>query len=109
MRRTRRTGNFIIVLLFNILINLDGAIPAVILLGLHFWLGLPIWIFWAALGLWLGSMIIYMLVLGFASRCANSPEPYKENKNPYSNRNRNPYSAGGIKAEVKNQLPEKNE
>lgn len=84
MRRTKRSGNFIICLLFNMLLNIEGLIPAGVLLALHFILKWSIW--WAALaaGLWILWLIVWMLFVGWAGRCGSTPDPPKENKNPYS-------------------------
>ena len=84
MRRTKRSGNFIICLLFNMLLNIEGLIPAGVLLALHFILKWSIW--WAALaaGLWILWLIVWMLFVGWADRCGSTPDPPKENKNPYS-------------------------
>lgn len=83
MRKTKRTGSFFLVLLINIALNLDGTIPAWILLALHFWLDISILWFWLALGLWLGGILLWMALMGWANRCS-TPTPKKENKNPYS-------------------------
>lgn len=84
MRRTKRRGNFFLCLLFNMLLNLKGLIPAAILLALHFWLGWSVW--WAviAFGVWILGIILWMYFIGWASRCSSTPDPPKENKNPYS-------------------------
>ena len=84
MRQTKRSGNFLLCLLINMLLNLEGLIPAGILLLLHFWLGWSIW--WAALalGLWILGLILWMSFVGWASKCGSTPDPPKENKNPYS-------------------------
>ena len=84
MRRTRRSGTFFFCLLINILLNPEGFIPAAVLLVLHFVIGWPVWLAFAALGVWLLWITIGMLVIGWASRCSNIPDPPKENKNPYS-------------------------
>lgn len=84
MRKTRCTGNAILSLFLTLLINLDGTIPAFILLGLHWWLGWPIWLFWGALGIWFVSVLVHWLVIRWVSRCSNAPEKRLENKNPYS-------------------------
>ena len=84
MRRTKRSGGFIICLLFNMLINLEWSIPAWILLALHFWLDISIWWFVGAFAFWILSIISWMSIMGWASDCSNTPDPPKENKNPYS-------------------------
>ncbi len=83
MRRTKRNGNFFLSLLFNMLLNLEGTIPAWILLVMHFWRGWSLLWFWLALALWIVYLIIWMLVIGWAGRCSR-PDLPKENKNPYS-------------------------
>ena len=84
MRRTKRNGSFWLCLLFNMALNLEWTIPAWILLGLHFWLGWSIWWFWLALALWIIDILFWMGVMGWAADCSNTPDPPKENKNPYS-------------------------
>jgi hypothetical protein len=84
MRRTKRSGNFFLCLLINMLLNLEWSIPAWILLGLHFWLDISIIWFVAALALWIINIIFWMRVMGWATECSNTPDPPKENKNPYS-------------------------
>lgn len=88
MRRTKRSGNFILCLLFNMLLNFEGLIPAAVLLVLHFIFGWSVW--WSALAaaLWIVWLIIWMLFIGWAGRCSSTPDPPKENKNPYSVGNR---------------------
>lgn len=84
MRKTNRSGSFLLCLLFNMLLNLEGLIPASVLLALHFILKWSIW--WAVLaaGLWIVYLILWMLFMGFAAKCSNTPDAPKENKNPYS-------------------------
>jgi len=86
MRRTKRTGNFFICLLFNMLLNLEWSIPAWVLLILYFWVGLPLICFWIAFVAWIIIILCWMSVIGWASDCSNQPDPPKENKNPYSNK-----------------------
>lgn len=86
MKGTKRGGNFLICLLLNMVMNLRGAIPAVVLLILHFGIGLSLWWSFIAFGIWILGIIIWMLVIGWAGKCSNKPDPPKENKNPYSAR-----------------------
>ena len=83
MRRTKRTGNFFLCLLINIMLNVEGSIPAWILLILHFCIGISIFWFWLALALWIIYLLVWMKIIGWAGRCS-TPDPPKENKNPYS-------------------------
>lgn len=84
MRRTTHSGSFALCLLLNMLLNLKGLIPAAVLLALHFVFKWSVW--WAVLvaGLWIVWLILWMLFVGFAAKCGNTPDPPKENKNPYS-------------------------
>jgi len=84
MRRTKRGGSFWLCLLVNMVLNLEWTIPAWILLVLHFWLGWSIWWFVLALVLWIVDILFWMKVMGWAADCSNTPNPPKENKNPYS-------------------------
>ncbi len=89
MRKTKRSGNFFLCLFFNMLLNIEGLIPAVVLLILHFWLKLSIW--WAVgmFAAWIVYLIMWMSFIGWAGKCGNTPDLPKENKNPYSGGNTN--------------------
>ena len=86
MRRTSRSGSFFVCLVFNMLLNLEGLIPAVVLLVLHYALDWPLWPTFAAVGLWVLYLIAWMAVIGWAGRCGSTSDAPKENKNPYSNK-----------------------
>ncbi len=88
MRRTKRAGSFFFCLLINLILNLEWAIPGIILLVLHYWLGISIWFSVVAFVLWIAVMIAWMLVMGWARKCGDTPDPPKENKNPYSSKNK---------------------
>lgn len=84
MRKTNCGGGFFVCLLLNIVLNLEGVIPAAILLGLHYWLDISVWWAVAALALWIVGIMTWMLIMGWASRCGNEQDAPRENKNPYS-------------------------
>lgn len=86
MRRTRRSGGFFPCLLLNLLLNWEGAIPAALLFALHRWRGWPLWWAGLALALWIGGILLWMLVIGWASDCGSRRDEPRENKNPYSSR-----------------------
>jgi len=90
LRRTKRGYGFFFSLLINIFLNLEGAIPAVILLILHYIVDISIWWSVLAFALWIIYLIIWMLILGFVSRCSNTPDRKTVNKNPYSSTSYNP-------------------
>lgn len=85
MRRSD-ASSFFLCLLFNLLLNLEWSIPAWILLGLHYWLGISIRWFWGGLAFWVLSILADMWLIGWAARCGSEKDPPKENKNPYSTR-----------------------
>ena len=88
MRKTSRTGPFIAVLFFNILINFHLTIPGWILLILHFFI--PQYIQWwyclVYFGVFLLYMLIWMLILWGLGAWASTAEPTPpvKNINPYS-------------------------
>ena len=88
MRKTKRSGGFWLCLLINMMLNLEGLIPAAVLLVLHFLLGWSVW--WAALalGVWIVWLVVWMKLIGWAGDCSSTTDPPKENKNPYSVKNR---------------------
>ncbi len=83
MHKWREHRNLLICLLLNMMCNLDGTIPAFILLALHFWFDVSIVWFWLALGVWFLLITLRMALFAWANRCATPDRP-KENKNPYS-------------------------
>ena len=84
MRRAKRSGSFILCLLFNMLMNLEGLIPAAVLLILHFLFDWSIWWSVLAAALWIVLIILWMLFIGWSGRCGSTPDTPKEHKNPYS-------------------------
>ncbi len=87
MRRPAQTGSFLLSLLFGLLLNLEGLIPAVILFALHVIVGFPLWPSVVCVCLWVVSIAVQMAFFRFAAGCANEKDPPKENKNPYSVKN----------------------
>jgi len=94
MRKTSRTGSFFLVFLFNLFLNFHLTVPGWILLALHFII--PAYIKWWFCLVWFGAILLYlfiwMAILGFASKCANTaePAPPKKNLNPYSSQGYKP-------------------
>jgi hypothetical protein len=88
MRKTQRAGSFFLCLIINLLLNWEWSIPAWIGLALHLWLDISIWWFLGGLGLWILRVLAGMWLIGWASACGSIPDPPKENKNPYSAKNR---------------------
>ena len=89
MRRTKRSGSFLLCFLINLLLNLEWSIPAWIALALYFWFDIPIWWFIGGIVFWIFSILSGMWIMSFAIKAGNEPLPEKENKNPYSVRGEN--------------------
>ena len=89
MRKTKKNGSFLVCLLFNLIVNFEWSIPAWLLLAAHFIWNISIWWFVGGLGFWLLAMVSFMWVVGWASECSSHRDPPKENKNPYSVKNKN--------------------
>ena len=86
MRRTKRSGSFLLCFLINLLLNLEWSIPAWILLGLYVLFDISIWWFVGAVAFWITSILTGMWLMGWAAKNGNRKDPPKENKNPYSNK-----------------------
>ena len=86
-------GGFFLCLLWHALLYSFWTLPAWVLLVLHITVGLPIVWFWAALGVWLLVVVLRTLLVIFARYCSAHRIPVPENKNPYSNKVRDPYAA----------------
>jgi len=81
-------GSFLLCMLINLIMNLEWSIPAWILLGIHFWRGISIWWFIGGLALWVGRVLVGMWIMAWAHDCGTRKDPPKENKNPYSAKNK---------------------
>lgn len=84
MRKTKISANFFITLFINLLLNIEGAVIGVVLLLLHFWIGISVWWSVGAFVVWILYIILFMYFMGWAADCSNTKDPVKENKNPYS-------------------------
>ena len=78
-----RAGRFLFSYLLSLVFHWEGLIPAVLLLVLHFWPGIPLYWFFIALGLWMLFVLIRVLFFRFAIR-SSVPTPFQPNRNPYS-------------------------
>ncbi len=82
MKRTRKGGGFWFCLLFNLLLNAQWSLPALLCLGLHFWLGLSIWWFITTLGLWVLLTVLWMLFFGWSAGLESPADRLRTNKRP---------------------------
>ena len=60
MRNSKRSGSFFPCLFINMLMNIEGLLPAVILLVLHFWLKISVWWSVGAFIAWILYLIMWM-------------------------------------------------
>ena len=91
MERKERGGFFLCILWYAFL-YFPGSFPAWALLVLHFSAGLSLVWFWAALGVWLLTVLIRTLLVIFARYGGEHRIPSPANKNPYSKTVRDPYA-----------------
>ena len=84
MRNLKRSGSFFPCLFINMLMNIEGLLPAVVLLALHFWLKISVWWSFGAFIAWILYLIMWMAFIGWAGKCGSEREMPKDNKNPYS-------------------------
>lgn len=90
MRKTIRKTSTALTILINLLMNLEWLIPSVILLVLHFTLGISVW--WAALGLllWIIPTVLFSCCITWATADGEFPRPATVNVKLRENE-RNPF------------------
>ncbi|MBQ5346549.1 MAG: hypothetical protein IIU39_00640 [Ruminococcus sp.] len=88
----RNAGSFLYGLVFFLVFRISSwlcSVPMWLTLILHFTVGLPIFWFWLTLIAWLLAGVIRYLTICFARWGSDTaPNPPKENKNPYSAKNK---------------------
>ncbi len=88
MKNLKQIGSFLLCLLINLFLNFEWIIPVIILLALHFWLGISYLWSILAIAIWIICTVLNMLFIGWAAKCGNITDKPKENKNPYSATNK---------------------
>ena len=78
MRNSKRSGSFFPCLFINILMNIEGLLPTVILLKISVWWSVGAFIAWIL------YLIMWMAFIGWAGKRGSARDLPKENKNPYS-------------------------
>lgn len=68
----------------NLIFDLEWSIPAWLLLILRFVLGWPIWLFAAALAVFVLGVLLKTAFISWAASAGNIPDAPKKNLNPYS-------------------------
>ena len=84
---------FFLCLFWHMMLYALWTIPAWILLALHSLAGLPIAWFWLALGVWAAVLLLRTLLIMWTRYCVRHHTPVPGNKNPYSQKVRDPYAA----------------
>ena len=88
----KERGGFFLCLLWNTVLYSLWTIPVLILLALHFTIGISLVWFWIALGAWAFLILLRTLLVLFARYGSAHRIPVPENKNPYSKTVRDPYA-----------------
>lgn len=73
-------ASFLLWLLLNLVLNAAWAIPGIVLLILHFWLGISLWWAIAAFGLWILGTVLFMLLIGKAAGTESPAERRRTNR-----------------------------
>ena len=84
MRNSKRSGSFLLCFFINMLMNIEGLLPSVVLWVLHFWLKISVWWSVGTFIAWILYLIMWMAFIGWAGKCGSARDLPKENKNPYS-------------------------
>lgn len=87
-----KVGEFLFGWIFFFMFRISSwlcSVPMWLTLILHFTMGLPIFWFWLTLIVWILAGLLRYLMIRFARWGSDTaPNPPKENKNPYSAKNR---------------------
>ena len=84
----KKFGEYVLNFVLSLLFHWYWCIPAIILLILHFVLGISIWWAVGAFVLFVVGVRIFVHVLGWLVYMGNQDERPSKNKNPYSNNRR---------------------
>lgn len=84
IQRGSGIGGFFGALFASLVAHIGWSIPAWGLLAAHYLLHWPMWVFWVALGLWLGYVMFVTVVVVWGNAMGNLPDESRPNKNPYS-------------------------
>ena len=80
MRNSKQKSGFFPCLFINILMNIEGLLPAVILLILHFWIKISVWWSVGAFIAWIIYLIMWMVFISWAGRCGAERDLPKKTK-----------------------------
>jgi len=84
MKWMKGLGGILLSLLLRVLLDPLWTILAVLLLVMHWRLGISIWWFVGLVVLWNGKILLSGWLLSWAAKCGAEKPPVRENKNPYS-------------------------
>jgi len=88
MRKKGNPGDgFLLCFLVNLLFNFWWGLIATILLVLHFFLGIPLFLSFIGLFIWIGVAFLSTALVVWAVSTAEENTPQRENLNPYSTKN----------------------
>lgn len=69
MKRPGFDGGFLLCFLLNLVFTAFWALPSIVLFILHFAIGTPAWLGWAALGIWI---VVILAITAFMSWAAST-------------------------------------
>ena len=71
-KRRHSLGSWIRAVLINMVLQFEWLLLALLLLVLHYWINIPIIVFWAALGFWVLLAMIITWFVTWASECSDT-------------------------------------
>ena len=84
MKQKRESGGFFLCFGINLLMHSWWLAVGLLLLGLHYWAGWPLWLNWVAGGIWVLHSLLVTLFISWGRSAGAVKDPPRENKNPYS-------------------------
>ena len=67
-----RPKSFLLAFLMNLLLQGEWLLVAIVMLILHCWIGIPLWLVWAALGLWGVIALVVTWFVTWAAGCSDT-------------------------------------
>ena len=84
MRKADPSQGFFLCFISNMALHFWWGLIALVLLILHFWLDTPWFLSWLFAAIWGTHSLILTAIAYWANRCSEERDPVRQNKNPYS-------------------------
>ena len=84
MRRIASSGGLLLSFFLNLFLNWGWGALALVLFVLRGWFSIPLFVPFAALGVWFFVSVVTFILITWGARNSSSLPANRENKNPYS-------------------------